>query len=105
MDTVTSRVGLVPAGPHGSIDERVQATPASHSLRLPPGHVAVLRIALAYPCAGLSAGNGSGVDRADLEVTMLGITRTVTIPLGATYVVSTTSGWEPPAGCVPGEPR
>ena len=105
VDTVTSRVGLVPAGPHGAIDETVQATPAARSLTLPAGGVAVLRVALAYPCAGMSPGNGSGVDRAGLEVTMLGVTRSVTVPLGATYLVSTTTGWEPPAGCVPGEPR
>ena len=105
VDTVASRVGLVPAPADSGIDEAVQAAVPSRSLTVPAHGMAVVRVTLSYPCAPLSAGVGSGVDEARLTVRTLGIEREVRLPLRATYVVTTTQGWEPPAGCVPGGPR
>jgi hypothetical protein len=105
VDTIGSHVGLVPLDPHGGLTYPADGTDAVRTLTVAPGRAVAVVVQVYFPCASFSPGSGTGTDQEDLEVTMLGVTRTITVPLGATYLVRTTGGWEPPPGCTPGEPR
>ncbi len=105
VDSIVSRVRLVPLDPHGGLTYPEDGTDAVRTLTVAPGRAVAVVVQVYFPCASFSPGSGTGTDRADLEVTMLGVTRPVTVPLGATYDVRTTDGWEPPPGCTPGAPR
>lgn len=101
VDTEVSRTTLHPTGPGGTIDGT--QGPAQRTLTVPAGEVAVLRLTISLPCAPVAPDTTIGFTGTDLRVTMIGITRTVTVPLGANVGLRTTEQWEPPPGCVPGE--
>lgn len=103
VDTAFSRTTLLPTGLGGTIDGT--PGPGVRTLTVPAGEVAVVRLAISLPCAPVAPDTTLGFSSTDLRVTMIGITRTVTVPLGANVGVRTTEQWEPPPGCVPGEPR
>lgn len=103
VDTEFSRTTLLPTGPEGTIDGT--PGPGQRTLTVPASEVAVLRLTISLPCAPVAPDTTIGFSSTELQVTMIGITRTVPVPLDAYFGVRTTEQWEPPPGCVPGEPR
>lgn len=106
VDTLVSSVRLTGTAAHGGMDQSTLVAERVRSLTVAPDDVALIWVAVSLaPCADYSAGSGTGVERADVELTAFGVTRTATIPLGASYEVAVTSDWVPPAHCTPAERR
>lgn len=106
VDALTSRVRLSAGTDRfGGLAELPTSDERVESVTIPADGYAWVWVAFSLPCAPFEAEGSIGTDRADLEVCAFGITRSRSLPLGGTYMVSPSTDWLPPADCTPGEPR
>lgn len=105
-DSLAASVRLTAAAPHGGIDHSTVTAERLRTLTVAPGDLALVWVAVSFPpCARYSAGNGIGVDAADVRVSALGVSRMIAIPLGASYDLVTTTDRVPPTPCTSDEDR
>lgn len=68
-------------------------------LRVPAGGYLVVSLRVSDRCIPMTAGGATGVDTATVNVTTLGLTASLDVPLPATYMAGTTTGHTADASC------
>lgn len=105
---ITVRLGENPGSPYyyfaGSLHEVDPQTylpgEGRESITVPPGGVFNVEFALGLGCTTHDAGSALGLESIELEVTTLGLTRSVDVPLGRTVWVGFSTDFEPVEGCM-----
>jgi len=72
---------------------------AADVLTVGPGESFGVQFALGFGCAEFAGGSGTGIDSLRLDVTTLGLTRTVDVPGGSSVAIMTETSHHPPAEC------
>ncbi len=82
----------------GSVTDEVIAR-AADVLTVGPGESFGVQFALGFGCAEFAGGSGTGIDSLRLDVTTLGLTRTVDVPGGTSVAIMTEKSHHPSAEC------
>ncbi|KMM45413.1 hypothetical protein CWIS_11000 [Cellulomonas sp. A375-1] len=72
---------------------------AADVLTVGPGESFGVQFALGFGCAEFAGGSGTGIDSLRLDVTTLGLTRTVDVPGGSSVAIMTEKSHHPFAEC------